>query len=435
MPLRNAATLFGKELRELAASRAYWLLLVMMGPLVGQAFITAVNLYAEVSGAGGRPAALAEGLSPLDGIFVPTFGAYDLAATLLFPFVAIRSISAEKESGGWKLMLQQPAGMSALVGAKMFGLILAWFIAWVPGLLAIALWRVYGGHIHPPELVNLLLGHFLRALLSAGVAVAAAALTGGAASAAIATLAFTLGTWALDFIAAGRGGWLQQLAAYTPTAALRTFERGEFRLRTALILLLLGVLGFFLAGVWLRLGASHSRRLIQTAVVLAAFSGGMLASSALRTSLDVSENRRNSFPPAAERVLRQIPGTLHITIGLAAEDPRLTDYEANILNKLRRTLNVAAEYAATSRAGLFEGDHYGEIWYEWNGRRLMSRSTVEPIVLETIYQVAGVQPPAGANGAPYPGYPLAKHPDFAAWLFYLALPLAALLGCWLNWLR
>jgi len=36
----------------------------------------------------------------LDGILVPTFGAYDLAVTLLFPFVAIRVIAAEKESGG-----------------------------------------------------------------------------------------------------------------------------------------------------------------------------------------------------------------------------------------------------------------------------------------------------------------------------------------------
>ena len=100
--------LVAKEFRELLASRAYWLLLLMIGPLVGQGFITAVNLYAEVSGTGDAPAALAQGLSPLDGILVPTFGAYDLAVTLLFPFVAIRLVSAEKESGALKLMLQAP---------------------------------------------------------------------------------------------------------------------------------------------------------------------------------------------------------------------------------------------------------------------------------------------------------------------------------------
>src|SRR5881628_947219 len=82
--------LLEKEGRELASSRALLLLLALLSPLVGHAFITAVTTYAEVSGIGGGPAALAQGLSPLDGLVVPTFGAYALAVTLLFPFVAIR---------------------------------------------------------------------------------------------------------------------------------------------------------------------------------------------------------------------------------------------------------------------------------------------------------------------------------------------------------
>src|SRR5690349_7823737 len=107
-----------KELRELSASRAYWLLLLMIGPLVGHSFITAVDSYAEASGIGGGPAALPQGLTPLDGILVPTFGAYDLAVTLLFPFVAIRLIAAEKESGALKLLLQFPSSLSASVAMK-----------------------------------------------------------------------------------------------------------------------------------------------------------------------------------------------------------------------------------------------------------------------------------------------------------------------------
>src|SRR5215210_4240865 len=95
----NFLTLLSMEWKELFASRAFWLLLLMIGLLVGHGFINAVNLYAEASGIGGGPAALAQGLTPLEGILVPTFGAYDLAATLLFPFVAIRVIAAEKETG------------------------------------------------------------------------------------------------------------------------------------------------------------------------------------------------------------------------------------------------------------------------------------------------------------------------------------------------
>jgi ABC-2 type transport system permease protein len=218
------AQLLAKEWRELFASRSFWLLLLMIGPLVGHGFITAVGLYAEVSGAGVGPAALAQGLTPLDGILVPTFGAYDLAATFLFPFVAIRAIAAEKQSGALKLMLQLPGSLASKVAAKAIALLGGWLVTLVPGLLAIGLWKSYGGHLYAAETLNLLLGHLLRSMLSASIAVAAATLAENAASAAIVTLGFTVGTWALDFIAAGRGGFLQQLAAYTPTATLRFFE-------------------------------------------------------------------------------------------------------------------------------------------------------------------------------------------------------------------
>ncbi|HEV8167802.1 MAG TPA: ABC transporter permease subunit, partial [Pyrinomonadaceae bacterium] len=186
--------LVAKELRELTASRSFWLLLLFVGLLVGHGFITAVGLYAEMSGSGG-PAALPQGLNSLDGVIVPTWGAYDLAATLLFPFVAIRLISAEKESGALKLLLQLPGTMLSKLAAKGLVVLLAWLIAWLPGIAAIVLWHSYGGHVYAPETLNLLLGHLLRGLLSGALGVAAAALTDVAASAAIVTLAFTVGTW------------------------------------------------------------------------------------------------------------------------------------------------------------------------------------------------------------------------------------------------
>ena len=100
--------LVAKEWRELIASRSFWLLLMMIGPLAGHGFIVAVGQYAEASGLNGNPAALPQALTPLDGLLVPTLGAYDLAATLLLPFVAIRLIAGEKENGGLKLLLQLP---------------------------------------------------------------------------------------------------------------------------------------------------------------------------------------------------------------------------------------------------------------------------------------------------------------------------------------
>ncbi len=55
--LKFLPVLFAKEWRELLASRASWILLIFIGPLVGNSFITAVNFYAEASGAGTGEAA------------------------------------------------------------------------------------------------------------------------------------------------------------------------------------------------------------------------------------------------------------------------------------------------------------------------------------------------------------------------------------------
>src|SRR5438552_8969962 len=251
-------------------------MLLMIGPLVGHSFITSVGLYAEASGIGGGPAALPHGLTPLDGILVPTFGAYDLAATFLFPFVAIRAIAAERQSGALKLLLQLPGSLALKVTAKGLVLLLGWLVALAPGALAIVLWKSYGGHLYGPETLNLLLGHLLRALLSAGIAVAAAAVAESAASAAIVTLGCTVGTWALEFVAAYRGGFLQQLAAYTPTAALRTFEQGLLRLNTTIAMLGIGFAGFVFAAIWLHTGRRWRFRLIGTATLLLSLAAVLL---------------------------------------------------------------------------------------------------------------------------------------------------------------
>jgi ABC-type transport system involved in multi-copper enzyme maturation permease subunit len=431
--LRSFWHLLAKEARELLASRSYWLLLLLIGPLVGHAFITAVNLYAEASGIGGGPAALPEALTPLDGFLVPTFGAYDIAATFFLPFVAIRLIAGEKQDGGLKLLLQLPGSLAEKITAKAIVLFAGWLVAFVPALLAIGLWKSYGGHLYAAETLNLILGHVLRALLSIGIAVAAASLTESAASAAIVTLAITVGGWALDFIAAGRGGWLQWLANYTPTASLRSFEQGLLRFSTTIVLLLIIVATFALAGIWLHTGRSFIRRVIMSFVLGVIVVALAFGATTVRRSLDLSENRRNSFSPADEAALRQIQDPLRITVILSPEDPRLTDFEQNVLTKLRRNLShLDVIYTAGSQTGLFEGseDHYGEIWYELRDQKTMERSTIEAVVLETIYKLANVNPPAQREANDFPGYPLAASPKWARAIFYAAWPLVTILAWW-----
>ncbi len=424
--------LLEKELRELFAARAFWIMLLMVGVLVGHGFITAISLYAEMSGNGG-PAALPQGLSPLDGILVPTWGAYDLAATLLFPFIAIRLIAAEKESGALKLLLQLPGSVATKISAKVLALMTGWFIAWLPGLLSIALWKSYGGNLHTAETVNLLFGHFLRGVLSSGLAVAAAGITESASSAAIITLGFTVGCWALDFIAAGRGGWLQTVAAYTPTSSLRQFEQGLFKLSTVVVVVVLALAGFALAAIWINTGRSFLYRMRSTVIMILIVALVCFVSANVQSSYDASENRRNSFAIEDETALRQVTQPLKITVFLAPEDPRLTDLES-VLKKLRRALgsSLTVEYSAQSTSGLFEGaeDHYGEIWFEMHGRKVVDRSTIEEVVLDQIYSLSGVKVPERSLEDGYPGYPLSAQPKGAKLIFYFFWPLVVIAMWW-----
>lgn len=419
--------MFRLDLGELFAARSFWLSLAMIGPLVGQAFLTAVASYAEASGAGGGPAALAQGLSPLDGIVVPTFGAYDLAVTFLLPFVAIRMIAAERESGAAILLAQSSVGLPARLGVKLAVLGLGGLAASVPGLLALALWLAYGGHLAFPETGDVLLGHLLHALLATGVAFAAAAVCRGGASAAIATLGVTVGGWALDFVAAGRSGWIAEIARFTPAAALRRFEQGElpFSLLAALLAVTFGALAF--ATFELDLYASPARRHRRALSALALAVGAVAAASTLRAGWDLAEDRRNSFPAADEAALRAIGKPVRVAAHLAAEDPRLADLERNVLAKLRRVLpDFSVSLAASGRSGLFDGPDYGEVWYQVGEKRAMLRSTIEPVVLGQIYELAGVAPPPPENpDSAYPGYPLATSARGAATLFYFAWPLVA----------
>jgi len=107
-----------KEYRELVASRAWWVLLVAMGPLVGVTFISAVRTYGEASGLNGTAIGVGEAFSPLVGIWAPTFSACEVAAVFLLPFVAIRLVSGDRQSGALRIEMQHPMPTLGRIGAK-----------------------------------------------------------------------------------------------------------------------------------------------------------------------------------------------------------------------------------------------------------------------------------------------------------------------------
>src|SRR5258706_307421 len=327
--------LLGKEWRELMASRAWWVLLLLMGPLVGVSFISAVPPYAEASGLNGTAVGVGEAFSPLVGIWAPTFSACELAAAFLLPFVAIRVVSGDRQSGALKIELQHPMSAFARVGAKAIVLLAGWLVASLAPFAAVLMWKSYGGNIYAPELATVIVGHLLNAGLTIALAAAMASVSDHPSTAAVIACTFVTASW------------------------------------------------------------------------------------------DMSESRANSFPEADEAALEQIRAPLHIEAHLAPEDPRRSDLEHRALSKLRRVMpRLQVQYVSATSIGLFEqsSQHYGEIWYELGGRKVMSRVTTAEGVLEAIYELAGVAAPLENDAAEFRGHPLAVPPKGAATVFYRLWP-------------
>jgi ABC-2 type transport system permease protein len=429
--LRSRRGAFGwlaaKEFRELLAARAWWVLLVAMGPLVGVSFISAVRTYAEASGLGGTAAGVGEAFSPLIGVWAPTFSACEIAAAFLLPFVGIRLVAGDRQSGALKIELQHHMPAIARIAAKSLVLLAGWIVVMAAPAIAIVLWRSYGGSIYAPELLTVVMGHILNASLTIALAAATASLTEHPSTAAILTLSVTVGTWILNFAAAVHGGAWERAAGYTPTAMVAAFQHGLIRLDVVLIALILVAAGLVLAAIWMRLGIPVRRRAYESAALTALTAAGVLASTLVTASWDTSENRANSFSESDERMLAQIRTPLSIEVHLAPEDPRRVDLDRRALSKLRRVMpTVRVRYISATSIGLFEqtSPHYGEIWYDLGGRQAMTRATTAESVVETIFSLAGVTPPPEDAESLFRGHPLAVPPRGAATVFYGVWPAA-----------
>lgn len=418
-------SLVGKEFRELAMSKAWWVLLLAMGPLTGMSFISSARTYAEVSGLNGTSAGVGEALVPLSGVWAPTFSACELAAVFLLPFVAIGLVAGDRQSGALKLELQQPVGAGSRIAVKAMVLLAGWLLAMLPPLSALILWKSYGGAVWPPELLTLTLGHILNAGLTIGLGAAMASLTEHHATAAILTLGATVGTWILSFFGSIQGGIWEQAAGYTPAAMVAQFQRGLLRLDLVLISMVLIAAGLGLAAIWMRLGTAVRRRALESAGLAMGAALLIVACSHATAGIDTSENRGNSFPESDEKVLLSIREPLSMEVHLAQEDPRRTDLENKALSKLRRILpRLHVTYVAATSTGLFEQTRpgYGEIRYRIAGRATMSRATTSEGVLEAIYSIAQVKPPVESGDDVFRGHPLAVAPRGAATVFYLVWP-------------
>jgi ABC-2 type transport system permease protein len=425
--------LLAKELWEVASGRALWTMLLILCPLVGYSFFQAVALYGEASSAARDSPALASSLSPFDGVLVPTFGALYVAVTLLFPFVAIRALGREKESGALRLLVQLPYRVPTLVAAKMAAIFGAWLAAVIPAASALAIWLMLGGHLYLPETLDLLLGHLLYGLLVGAIALFSASISESSATAAIITLAFTIGSWVLDFALAGQPGALGWISRLSLTQTLRGFEQGL--LPASLLLGMFAAIGGFaaLAAVWLHPGVPFGTKFMRSIACVTIAAAVIALAAQVTASVDLTQDRRNSFPAADQRALADLREPLIITVHLAPEDPRYVDLRRNVLAKLERAMprvTIRLATAGQSIIGSTSEEAYGEIEYSYAGRSDKSRSTSPREIVPLIYALAGRPIPAPIAGEDYPGYPLlANASPTLAW-FFGGLPLVIVIAWW-----
>jgi ABC-2 type transport system permease protein len=428
---------FQLELKSLLASRGLWVLLLFTAPLIGYSYIQAVNLYSEASRPALVTAQMASGLNPFDGVIVPTFGSIYLALTLLFPFVAIRTIAGDRDNGALLLLLQIPSHSSVLLSSKVATLLLALFFVELPGLFTLILWRLVGqGHIYAPEMLCLLLGHLLYVLSIIAISLFCASITETASTAALLALACTLGSWVLDFAAAGGGFWATQISVLSLTSSLKPFEQGLIVWRVVAGVLLAAVVLFALTLLWWHPGRPMSVKLARSVGLLVVGVALSLPLHYVVGSVDLTEDQRHSFSSGVRVALEQIHEPVRVEVYLAPEDPRFMDFDRSILAKLKRVLpqaqivNREANQAALFRTG--EDPNYGLIVYQVGTRRGESRSTSPEEVLPLLWSLGSVTPPGADDQTTYPGYPVVVRSSRSAELiFYVLCPAICFAGWFL----
>ena len=176
---------------------------------------------------------------------------------------------------------------------------------------------------------------------------------------------------------AGQPGALEWISRLSLTQTLRTFEQGLLSL--GLLLGIVAAIGGFaaLSAVWLHPGVPPRTKLVRSLACVAAVAAVFVLATRVTASVDLTEDRRNSFPAADQRALAELREPLVITVHLAPEDPRYVDLRRNVLAKLERALPGVTIRLATTGQSVVGSSERGGLR---RGRVLLRRAApTEPL--------------------------------------------------------
>lgn len=423
--MRRWRLLLTKEIRDLFLSRAALVLVLILSGVIGYSFYSALVLYGNASVATLDNPLYAAGFEPVPGVFAPTFGGLFIVFSLVLPFLLIPQITKERRNNTFALLLQIPFSWLEIVTAKFCAAVLFVLFALALTLPAVALWSAWGGHLPYGELALLAGGYLLYGLFIASVSLFAASLFDDTAQASIVAVIVIMASWILDF---GRDMNISPLVTavsdWTVTRMVKLFENGILSGRAAAYLLLVS-LAFAACGYWLlRFDVRRKwRRLAETALIILT---ALYLTSHLNLNTDLSESRRNSFPPHIAEALKNVPA-LEIDVYLEKTDSRFKDYQKSFLDKL---LLVKRDVKLTMISGAPLKENYGKFVYRVNGRADATFSTGDEEIFALIFRLAEVETVSRGDLPSYPGYPLVTTSGrqmSVIWLYLAVIPAVALL--------
>lgn len=418
--MRRWNLLLTKEIKDLILSRAALVLMLILSVVIGYSFYSAVVLYGNASGAAIDNPLYATGFEPVPGVFTPTFGGLFIVFSLFLPFLLIPQITQERRNNTLTVLLQVPFSWLEILTAKCCAAVLFVLFALALTLPAVVLWSVWGGHVPYGELALLATGYLLYGIFIASVSLFAAALFDDTARAAIVTVIVIIASWLIDF---GRDMNISPLVTavsdWTVTRMVKLFENGILSAQANAYFLLLS-LGFAACGYWLlRFDVRQKwRHLTATAFIIIT---ALYFSAHLHLNADLSESKRNSFPPHIAEALKKVP-TLTIEVYLEKTDSRFRDYQKSFLEKLY-LVKPNAKVAMNSGAALKE--NYGRFVYHINDREDATFSTGDEEIFPIIFGLAGIEPTREGELSIYPGYPLVTSPRSQGailWVYLAVIP-------------
>ncbi len=421
--------LLRRDLAIALRARVTWTVAALGALLVGHSFVLAIDLFAAGSRSVQSSGLMAREFDPLAGIVRPMLGGLYLAASLLVPVLAARSLAVEKERRSFGALLLSSRSPTRVVARKFVAAFVAGALPLGAVFAALCAWRALGGHLAWPETSVALAGHVLYLAWVAALGIAAAAWTGTVAQATTVAIVAVLTSWAID---AAEGfaalAWLGRAADWSVTTHLTPFERGTLMPGAVawFAALIVGLLGLAVLGV--RADLRVRTRAVGALAGAAVLALAMIAANRWRGGWDATESARASLPPGAIAGLRAIPGPITLEIYLDRDDSRRRQMETDVLAKLRlarpdlRVVTPLDGREAPTEAA--RDEDYGRTVVRIGSRRGETFSASRREITTLIFETAG-RPLPDWSQPTYPGYPLVPSTvarRHVVWLAYGWIP-------------